>query len=309
MTTIILSHNHLDGSIPKSFSFSFLCCRNCEHLHCVLSVENNLLNGSFSTDIWQNKFTSTSTLLIDLRNNSLSTFRVLLETSECYSKVKGNPVCNNVNVRNIIKYCGSEAGAEHKMNNSVNVTGDLFGPYELLNFTLMGPYSYLNPDIQAKHKSKGASAAVIAACAFAAFASTIIAVLIKRRHAKYQESSRKRLSDKTIVAIKRAKEGSVQGQKEFLTEISLLSRLHHRNLVSLLGYCDEEGEQMVCTMCNGNFAKLDFCFNNWRSNVKKLTDLITIIVKRTLKLEQIADRTGAAAASLPPYRSSSTYIP
>lgn len=52
------------------------------------------------------------------------------------------------------------------------------------------------------------------------------------------------LSDKTIVAIKRAKEGSVQGQKEFLTEISLLSRLHHRNLVSLLGYCDEEGEQV-----------------------------------------------------------------
>lgn len=52
------------------------------------------------------------------------------------------------------------------------------------------------------------------------------------------------LADKTIVAIKRAKEGSVQGQKEFLTEISLLSRVHHRNLVSLLGYCDEEGEQV-----------------------------------------------------------------
>lgn len=52
------------------------------------------------------------------------------------------------------------------------------------------------------------------------------------------------LADKTIVAIKRAKEGSLQGQKEFLTEISLLSRVHHRNLVSLLGYCDEEGEQV-----------------------------------------------------------------
>lgn len=52
------------------------------------------------------------------------------------------------------------------------------------------------------------------------------------------------LADKTIVAIKRAKEGSLQGQKEFLTEIELLSRLHHRNLVSLLGYCDEEGEQV-----------------------------------------------------------------
>lgn len=52
------------------------------------------------------------------------------------------------------------------------------------------------------------------------------------------------LSDDTIVAIKRAEEGSLQGEKEFLTEIELLSRLHHRNLVSLVGYCDEEGEQV-----------------------------------------------------------------
>ncbi|XP_027941294.1 probable LRR receptor-like serine/threonine-protein kinase At1g06840 [Vigna unguiculata] len=47
-----------------------------------------------------------------------------------------------------------------------------------------------------------------------------------------------------VVAIKRAQEGSLQGEKEFLTEIELLSRLHHRNLVSLIGYCDEKGEQV-----------------------------------------------------------------
>lgn len=52
------------------------------------------------------------------------------------------------------------------------------------------------------------------------------------------------LSDNTIVAIKRAREGSLQGEKEFLTEIEMLSRLHHRNLVSLIGYCDEEVEQV-----------------------------------------------------------------
>ncbi|XP_075634999.1 putative LRR receptor-like serine/threonine-protein kinase At1g06840 isoform X3 [Castanea sativa] len=53
------------------------------------------------------------------------------------------------------------------------------------------------------------------------------------------------LADGVVVAIKRAQEGSLQGEKEFLTEIELLSRLHHRNLVSLIGYCDEEGEQML----------------------------------------------------------------
>ncbi|GKA41608.1 probable LRR receptor-like serine/threonine-protein kinase isoform X2, partial [Tanacetum coccineum] len=49
----------------------------------------------------------------------------------------------------------------------------------------------------------------------------------------------------TVVSIKRAEEGSLQGEKEFLTLIELLSRLHHRNLVSLVGNCQEEQEQMV----------------------------------------------------------------
>lgn len=56
------------------------------------------------------------------------------------------------------------------------------------------------------------------------------------------------LADGIVVAIKRAQQGSLQGSKEFCTEIELLSRLHHRNLVSLLGYCDEEDEQ-VCLSC------------------------------------------------------------
>jgi serine/threonine protein kinase len=51
-------------------------------------------------------------------------------------------------------------------------------------------------------------------------------------------------ADGTLVAIKRAQEGSLQGSKEFFTEIELLSRLHHRNLVSLIGYCDDGDEQV-----------------------------------------------------------------
>ncbi|MBA0880987.1 hypothetical protein Goshw_020757 [Gossypium schwendimanii] len=59
----------------------------------------------------------------------------------------------------------------------------------------------------------------------------------------YGKVYRGTLADGMVVAIKRAQEGSLQGEREFLTEIQLLSRLHHRNLVSLIGYCDEEGEQ------------------------------------------------------------------
>ncbi|KAL3574597.1 hypothetical protein D5086_025210 [Populus alba] len=53
------------------------------------------------------------------------------------------------------------------------------------------------------------------------------------------------LADGRAVAIKRAEETSFQGEREFLTEIELLSRVHHRNLVSLIGFCDEGGEQML----------------------------------------------------------------
>ncbi|OEL16367.1 putative leucine-rich repeat receptor-like serine/threonine-protein kinase [Dichanthelium oligosanthes] len=65
------------------------------------------------------------------------------------------------------------------------------------------------------------------------------------------------LADGTVVAIKRAQQDSLQGSKEFFTEIELLSRLHHRNLVSLLGYCDEEDEQMLVYefMPNGNLRE------------------------------------------------------
>lgn len=60
------------------------------------------------------------------------------------------------------------------------------------------------------------------------------------------------LADGTVVAIKRAEQGSLQGQKEFFTEIELLSRLHHRNLVSLIGYCDEQNEQVQSPMFLSN---------------------------------------------------------
>ncbi|PKI40984.1 hypothetical protein CRG98_038512 [Punica granatum] len=66
------------------------------------------------------------------------------------------------------------------------------------------------------------------------------------------------LADGSVVAIKRAQRGSLQGQKEFFTEIELLSRLHHRNLVSLIGYCDEQSEQMLVYefMANGSLHDL-----------------------------------------------------
>ncbi|KAH0995048.1 hypothetical protein GBA52_018912 [Prunus armeniaca] len=61
----------------------------------------------------------------------------------------------------------------------------------------------------------------------------------------YGKVYRGMLSDGQMVAIKRAQQGSMQGGLEFKTEIELLSRVHHKNVVGLLGFCFEQGEQML----------------------------------------------------------------
>ncbi|WZZ43043.1 hypothetical protein YC2023_039302 [Brassica napus] len=59
------------------------------------------------------------------------------------------------------------------------------------------------------------------------------------------------------VAVKMLSHSSSQGYKEFKAEVELLLRVHHKNLVSLVGYCDE-GENLALIyeyMANGDLRE------------------------------------------------------
>ncbi|XP_047946332.1 receptor-like protein kinase ANXUR2 [Salvia hispanica] len=79
------------------------------------------------------------------------------------------------------------------------------------------------------------------------------------------------------VAIKRwlvsnPSQGNGQGQTEFTVEIETLTQFRHRNLVSLIGSCDEEGEMILVYdyMSKGTLA--DHLYNQstlpWNERLK-----------------------------------------
>lgn len=48
------------------------------------------------------------------------------------------------------------------------------------------------------------------------------------------------LEDRTEVAVKLLTRDNQNGDREFIAEVEMLSRLHHRNLVKLIGICVED---------------------------------------------------------------------
>lgn len=59
-----------------------------------------------------------------------------------------------------------------------------------------------------------------------------------------------------VVAVKRLDRVSNEGEREFQTEMKIIGRTHHRNLVRLLGYCHEGANRLLIYeyMINGSLA-------------------------------------------------------
>jgi len=62
------------------------------------------------------------------------------------------------------------------------------------------------------------------------------------------------LQDGQVVAVKQYKLASTQGDKEFCSEVEVLSCAQHRNVVMLIGFCVEDGRRLLVYeyICNGS---------------------------------------------------------
>ncbi|XP_020574174.1 probable serine/threonine-protein kinase PBL21 [Phalaenopsis equestris] len=84
-----------------------------------------------------------------------------------------------------------------------------------------------------------------------------------------------RLESGQIVAIKRLNLEGLQGAKEFLTEVLILSTLQHSNLVNLVGYCTEGDQRLLVYefMPKGSLEDHLFCrpavaLLDWNTRIK-----------------------------------------
>ncbi|KAK6125492.1 hypothetical protein DH2020_040762 [Rehmannia glutinosa] len=73
-------------------------------------------------------------------------------------------------------------------------------------------------------------------------AGVVILALMTRR---VRFSAQRVLPNGREVAVKSLKSGSGQGEREFQAEVEIISRVHHRYLVSLVGYCIAGEQRML----------------------------------------------------------------
>ncbi|KAL0010448.1 hypothetical protein SO802_005556 [Lithocarpus litseifolius] len=77
-----------------------------------------------------------------------------------------------------------------------------------------------------------------------------------------------------VVAVKQLKAGSGQGEREFRAEVEVIGRVHHKHLVSLVGFCISGAQRMLVYEFVSNYT-LDFHLHgkgrptmNWPTRMK-----------------------------------------
>ncbi|KAI3914353.1 hypothetical protein MKW98_014960 [Papaver atlanticum] len=88
------------------------------------------------------------------------------------------------------------------------------------------------------------------------------------------------------VAVKRLDKVLQEGEKEFKTEVNAIGRIHHKNLVQLLGFCEEGQQRLLVYEFMSNRSLADHLFGNSRPDWKQRFQIALGISRGLLYLHE-----------------------
>ncbi|KAG5553772.1 hypothetical protein RHGRI_011601 [Rhododendron griersonianum] len=228
-----LDGNFLDGPIPD-----FSGCKDLEIIH----LENNQLTGDMPSSLAE---------LPNLRE-------LYVQNNKLFGKVPSGLLDKNL----VLNYTGNvnlHKGG-NKGSNSKIIIGSSVGAAALLIATIAscilmqkGNKKYSKKDqIERTMPSQRLVSSLGDAAKEAAHCFTLSEIEDATRQFERKIGSGGfgivyygKTNDGKEIAVKVLTSNSYQGKREFSNEVILLSRIHHRNLVQFLGYCQEDGKSIL----------------------------------------------------------------
>ncbi|KAG6552772.1 hypothetical protein Mapa_005720 [Marchantia paleacea] len=279
---LYLDNNHLTGGIPTSLTLLTSLT--------TLSLDNNSLSGGIPNSL-QNKtgftfsgnpnLTLCETTDAECNNPISETGSKSSNTGIIIGVVIGVIVAVIVGIGLIVYFV-----RKSKRNNNRAPVGGALTHYSEPGIAKLSESSYDLSNSKSSVSASNASAQShpsdrVNAYVAAGFMSMKEVLTATRNHSKkigeggYGPVYYGKLANGREVAVKVNKIGASQGSNEFVNEVALLTRVHHRNLVSLLGFCEENNERILVYQYQHNGTLSDLLYGpnsaakplNWRTRL------------------------------------------
>ncbi|XP_059446465.1 G-type lectin S-receptor-like serine/threonine-protein kinase LECRK4 [Corylus avellana] len=91
------------------------------------------------------------------------------------------------------------------------------------------------------------------------------------------------------VAVKQLEKMIEQGEKEFITEVQVIGLTHHKNLVRLLGFCNEDNHRLLVYELMKNGSLSSFLFGEIRPSWERRAEIVLGIARGLLYLHEECD--------------------